>query len=241
MKDLEEVKKMLPLNLQFFAEGEEDNDDEEDDNQGGSGETDKNKETKEKTFTQAQVTAMMATEKKQGRRALLNDLGYKDEKSVKSNLASYKAFSDSQKSDEDKNKDAQSDLKTQVAEANLKVAAAETRAEALTLGVNKKYIDDVVVLILSKKSAKPDEDIKVVAGEIKKMYPSLFKEESSEEDEENDKKSKGLKGTGGKVNNVAAKGKKDSEEDNKSLGERLAAQRKANRGIGSEKKSFWNN
>lgn len=180
----------------------------------------------DKTFTQAQVTSMMAKEKKQGRAAALRELGIdpNDKKAVKM----VQALFASQKADEEGSTD---ESAAKVAEAEAKAARAECKAEAMVLGAKAEFVDDVIVLAMAKMDE--DADFKTIIGEIKTKYPMFFGVESgSDKDKEgkdnkdgkkDDKGATGKKGTGASMKNF---GKEDKGEENKSLGSRLAAQRR---------------
>ena len=195
----------------------------------GSEETEKedSKSDTGKTFTQEQVTKMMTREKNQGRNAVYKELGInpKDTKTI--NM--FKAFVESQKSDEEKAADKESENQSKVNEAEQRAMVAEAKAEAMMLGVKTQYVDDVVTLALAKMTE--DSDLKTIIGEFKTKYPVWFGE--SEKEEKEDKKGKaGQKGTGSSIKTVE-KNKKG--EENKGLGARLAAQRKT----GNKKSSYW--
>lgn len=181
----------------------------------------------EKTFTQEQVNKMMTKEKNQGRNSVYKELGInpKDTKAI----AMVKALIDSQKSDEQKAAEKESENESKITEAEQRAAFAEAKAEAMMLGVKTQYVEDVVTLALAKMTE--DADLKTIIGEFKTKYPVWFGE--SEEDEKDDKKSKtGQKGTGSSVK-TAEKAKKG--EEAKGLGARLAAQRKSS----AKKTSYW--
>lgn len=195
-------------------------DKENDQHAGASGDAGKS----DKTFTQAQVTQMMAKEKKQGRAAALRELGIdpNDKKAVKM----VQAILASQK--EDNNGGASDEVAAKVAEAEAKAARAECKAEAMVLGAKAEYVEDVIVLAMAKMDE--DSDFKTIIGEIKAKYPTFFGVEMSADDKDGkDKDSKdgkgatGKKGTGASMKNL---GKDDKGEDKKSLGSRLAAQRR---------------
>ena len=184
-----------------------------------------------KTFTQEQVTRMMTREKNQGRSAAYKELGIdpKDSKTV----AMFKAFVESQKTDEQKAAEKESENQNKVNEAEQRAQVAEAKAEAMMLGVKPQYVDDVVTLALSKMSE--DSDLKTIIGEFKTKYPIWFGESSEDEDEKNKGKGKtGQKGTGSSIK--TSKEDKGGKEE-KSLGARLAAQRKT----GGKKSSYWGN
>lgn len=220
---------------------EEELDDDEvetqDDEKGGSdnaGKDDKSgkedKGSKGKTFTQDQVTRMMTREKNQGRNAVYKELGIdpKDTKMV--NM--FKAFIESQKTDEQKAAEKETENQNKVNEAEQRAMVAEAKAEAMMLGVKTQYVDDVVTLALSKMTE--DSDMKTIIGEFKTKYPVWFGESDKDDKDEKDNKGKvGQKGTGSSVKNS----NKENKGDEKGLGARLAAQRKT----GSKKSSYWGN
>lgn len=188
------------------------------------------KESKGKTFTQDQVTKMMTREKNQGRNAAYKELGIdpKDTKMVKM----FKAFVDSQKTDDQKKAEKESENQTKINEAEQRALVAEAKAEAMMLGVKSQYVEDVVTLALAKMT--DDSDLKTIIGEFKTKYPVWFGE--SEEDNKNDDKGKGKtgqKGTGSSVKNSDKE--KKGEDNKKGIGARLAAQRKTS----NKKSSYW--
>ena len=197
------------------------------DNKGSDGKD--GKESKGKTFTQDQVNKMMTREKNQGRNAAYKELGIdpNDSKMVKM----FKAFIESQKTDDQKAAEKESEDQAKITEAEQRALVAEAKAEAMMLGVKTQYVDDVVTLALAKMTE--DSDLKTIIGEFKTKYPVWFGE-SEEEDKGNDKgKGKtGQKGTGSSVKTSKEEKKGD---ENKGLGARLAAQRKTN----NKKSSYW--
>lgn len=188
-------------------------------NTSGSGST-------EKTFTQKQVSSMMAKEKRQGRDAAFKEMGIDPNDSKMVNM--FKAFIQSQKTDEQKANEEAAAQAAKIAEAEHRAMVAETKAEAMQLGVLPQYVDDAVTLALSKMS--DDTDLKSIIGELKTKYPVWFDASNAGADGKN---ATGQKGTGASVNNSSDKGGKE----NKGMGARLAAQRKA--ANGANKKSFW--
>lgn len=177
----------------------------------------------DKTFTQDDVTRMMAKEKKQGRSSAFNELGIdpSNKKMVEAAKAFFSKLSGGDSVDDDAS-DAADDGKAAELESELVVANA--KVAAMKQGVNPQYVDDVVTLISARM--KQDESVKLdtAIGELKKKYPSWFVVEQNS-------KNIGKFGTGSSVS--ANSGKSG---DN-SLGKRLAAQRK----VSSNKKSYWNN
>lgn len=214
----------------------EDQDDNKDDS-GKSGKDDKSgndkggddKDKSGKTFTQEQVSKMMTREKNQGRNAALRELGIdpKDSKMI----AMVKALIESQKTDEQKAAEKDAENQAKMNEAERRAQVAEAKAEAMMLGVKTQYVEDVVTLALAKMTE--DSDLKTIIGEFKTKYPVWFGE--SEDDEKGGKdKGKGKTGQKGTGSSIKAS-KEDKGKEEKSLGARLAAQR---RGTG-KKSSYW--
>ena len=155
---------------------EDQNDNEDDSGKAGddkSGKGDKGSKSG-KTFTQDQVTRMMTREKNQGRNAVYKELGIdpKDKKTV----SMFKAFVESQKTDEQKASEKEAENQSKVTEAEQRAQVAEAKAEAMMLGVKTQYVDDVVTLALAKMSE--DSDLKTIIGEFKTKYPVWFGESS---------------------------------------------------------------
>lgn len=227
----DEKNKNLEEEIEENEDVEDQNNEDESGKSGlGSKDDGKSGDKSGRTFTQDQVNKMMTREKNQGRNSVYKELGIdpKDKKTV----AMFKAFIDSQKSDEQKAAEKESENQTKVNEAEQRALVAEAKAEAMMLGVKTQFVDDIVTLALSKLTE--DGDLKTVIGEFKTKYPAMFGE--SEEDEKDDKAKKqktGQKGTGSSVKANS----KDKGGNEKSYGARLAAQRKPN----SNKKSYWGN
>ena len=196
-----------------------------DNNQSTDSNIDNNNGKGEKTFTQDDVNRMMTREKRQGANSVYNELGIKpgDKKSIDA----IKKFLESQKTDAEKEAEKINAENSALAEANHKLALAEAKAEAMQLGVQAQFVDDAVTLVLGKVADEDGTDIKTALGELKTKYPVWFENPS----EKDDKSNTGQRGTGSSVKS----GQKDKGDDNKSLGARLAANRKSS----TSKKSYW--
>ena len=198
-----------------------------------SGKNDDNKGSNGKTFTQDQVNRMMTREKNQGRNAAYKELGIDPKDSKMVNM--FKAFVESQKIDEQKAAEKESENQTKVNEAEQRAMVAEAKAEAMLLGVKTQFVEDVVTLALAKMTE--DSDLKTIIGEFKTKYPVWFGESSEEDDDKNkkdDKSKVGQRGTGSSIKNSD---KERKGEESKGLGARLAAQRKSS----NKKSSYWGN
>lgn len=201
--------------------------------QTGADEKEAGKKEEGKSFTQEQVNAIMAKEKKQGRNSVVTDFGFKTEAEAKAEMAAYSKWKESQKTEEQKaSEKATADSQAKV-EAENRAKLAEAKVEAMVLGVKPNSVDDIIALAMNKLT--DDGDLKTVISELKSKYPSMFNDGASEDDKDkNEKKTTGQKGTGGNVKNDA-KGSKD--EEPKGLGARLAAQR----GKSNKKSTYFGN
>lgn len=218
-------KELMPLNLQFFAEGGEggeggnggdNNDNNQNQNQDGNQSQNSGGEG-EKTFTQAEMTATATREKKEGKNSILKMFGITDEKKAKEEAAAYKAWKDSQKTDEQKNQEAQQQLETDKNDAITRATNAENKLAAVMAGVNKDSIDDALAIALLKVT--DDKSLDDVLGEMKEQakYKGFFEEGSSKD---------GDNGTG---NGVGHRGN-NSNNDSQNIGKRLAEKNLAGHG-----------
>lgn len=205
------------------AEGVEDGADGSGGDEGGNGAAGGDgKKKSPRTFTQDEVTRMMTREKKQGRNAVLRELGIdpKDTKTISLLQSVMKSKSGSQSEDDGR-----------MAELEHRTLVAEAKAEAMQQGAQAEYVDDIVTLALSK--AEEDSDVSTLVGEVKTKYPVWFGKQPEDDD---DKKGTGANKVGTKGTGSSVKSKAASKKEEQNIGARLAAQRKA-RNTG--KKSFW--
>lgn len=172
---MEKEKKVLPLMLQLFAD-----DNNNDDNNGGDeGENQNDSGNGKKTFTQEDVSAMMAKEKNEGRRSQLKSLGFASEQEAKDALKELEEFRRSKKSKEE---NLEGDVKTLSSDrdkANARALAAEQKLSCFTAGVDKDCIDDV--LAIAKTKVSDDKTLDDVLNEMKKdnKYSSFFTSSSN--------------------------------------------------------------
>ena len=237
LREVEETVLRMPLNLQFFAENTDSDSDVEDsesdadesDEDTKDGKDSSNKKT-EKTFTQSQVTRMMAREKKQGRSSVYNELGL-DEKTAKADFEEFKKWKQSQLSEDEKKRAAEAENAQKIKEAEDRALRAEVKAVALQLGIKRELVDDVVLLSMTKIT--DTADIEPVLAEIKEKYKVFSNVDSDDENEDEKQK----KGTGSPVK--SSKGKKGQKEEIGSLGKRLAANKKTNSNENAHKSRFF--
>lgn len=195
-----------------------------DSDDGNNGSSDDNQPTG-KIFSQDDVTRMMTREKQQGRNAVFNELGI-DPNDTKT-IEMVKAIMAAQKQDEEPPVAPSADL----IEAQHRADVAEAKAEAMMLGAQPKFVDDIVTLATAKLQDSDETDFKTVVSQIKEKYPVWFGEGGSGDDSKN---SVGSRGTGSSIGSNAG-AKKDAGAGELSLGQRLAASKKSSK----PSKSFW--
>jgi len=224
--------KGIKFNLQFFADesgnGSEGGNENTDEKNGGSDESgeqddDSGKED-EKTFTQSEVSRLMAKEKKEGKKSILKSLGFNSEKEAQDAFNLLKALKDSQKTAEEKAKENEGKASKEKEDAEQRAMMAEMKLSCFTSGVNKDSIDDVLAIATLKIS--DDKDLDDVLKEMKKdkRYASFFSNGSSSED-----------GTGNPPGHSGT-GKKTEKNANWEYGKRLA---EANKKDNSKKTSYF--
>ena len=184
----------------------------------------------ERTFSQNDVNRMMAREKKQGRNSVYNELGI-DPNDTRS-IELIKTLMGAQKAQDAQVDDvaataATADADQRVVEAENRAMIAEAKVEAMALGVQPQFVDDVVTLAMARMSEQGEgAEFKTIIGEMKTKYSAWFTPAAD------DKDSKGQKGTGSSIRSES--GSNASKKD-EGIGKRLAAQRKPNR----KNFSYW--
>lgn len=233
---LENTLPRMATNLQFFASsGDQDRDGDGDDQNDGnddsdgddhdddSDEGDKDSKDNEKKFTQADMTATAAKEKKQGRAAAFREMGFKSEKEAKAQLEAFRKYQESQLTPEQKTAAQIQQANDDKSDAEKRAEAAENKLAAIQAGVKKDAVDDAVAIAMMKvEDGKSLED---VLGEMKTQprYKGFF--DGSDDDDG------GKGGTGTSVRH------KSSKKDEDGIGKRLG-QAQVN-GNGATKKSSY--
>ena len=236
---LENTLPRMATNLQYFAssgdqdrdEGDDQNDNEDDDSDGDdhdddSDEGDKDSKDNEKKFTQAEMTATAAKEKKQGRAAAFREMGFKSEKEAKAQLEAFRKYQESQLTPEQKTAAQIKQANDDKSDAEKRAEAAENKLAAIQAGVKKDAVDDAVAIAMMKiEDGKSLED---VLGEMKTQprYKGFF----DGSDDEDDNGGKG--GTGTSVRH------KSSKKDEDGIGKRLG-QAQVNGNATAKKSSFF--
>lgn len=202
----------------------------------GENTTGANESTKipERVFTQDEVSRMMAREKHQGRNAVYNELGIDPDDT--SAIKMFKAFVEAQKTEDDKQAEIMAKNRADMLDMANKLKTAEAKAALMQVGVLPDYVDDAVVIALSKLSADESLNVETVANDLKSKYSVWFNDgtESNNNESNNDseKQNNGKKGTGRPAtsNNTSSGNSKVT-----GIGKRLAEARKTQK----VQSSFW--
>ena len=232
IEELLENRTML-MNLQHFAEpsdqdkdDQDGNDDDPDGDDHDDDSDDEGSKDNEKKFTQAEMTATAAKEKKQGRAAAFREMGFKSEKEAKAQLEAFRKYQESQLTPEQKTAAQIQQANDDKSEAEKRAEAAENKLAAIQAGVKKDAVDDAVAIAMMKvEDGKSLED---VLGEMKTQprYKGFF----DGSDDDDDKGGKG--GTGISVRH------KSSKKDEDGIGKRLG-QAQINGNGTTKKRSFF--
>lgn len=220
----QELMSLKHIGLQFFAEVGEGGDGGSQGNsgggEGGQQNTQGNQQQEGKSYTQEQLNAMMANEKRTARQAILKELGleYKDDKDFKTQMATIKKTLDAGKTQQQLDAEAKKAAEAARDEANAKATQLEMKVVALSAGVNPDYVDDIITLAAPKVTE--EKPITKVLEELKTKYPTLFGETQKNT------------GTGG-----STRGSNRKSTDEEGLGARLAKAHKTSGG----KSSYFKN
>lgn len=225
----EDLRMLMPLNLQFFAESNDEGDfgDEGNDGEGNDGEGQRGQGGGKgaRTFSQDEVTRLLTREKEQGRNAILNELGVDDAEVLKQLLEEKRQKEEDEKTELQKKEAALLLAQQEKQRSDLEKQQLEAKLSAIALGVNPKRVDDVVTLAMVKVTDQ--KDLSEVLSEMKTAYSNTdFFVDSEEEGEEQ-------KGTRGKLNKDQGNGKEGKKT---TIAERLLGNKKE-----TKKSSYFSN
>lgn len=140
------------------------------------------------TFTQADLNRIGAQEKAAGKKSILKDLGFKDEKSAKEAITKYNEWLASQKTEAEKNQEKLDAATNAQSAAEARALLAENKLEIMKAGGNATSVDDIMAMISVRMNDKTDFNAALEA--VKKAYPNFFAGSASDSDN----------GTGGGLN-----------------------------------------
>lgn len=132
-----------------------------------------------KTFTQDEVTGLVAKESRKAQEKIFKDLGFENFKSAKEGLQQLKEWKDSQKSEAEKQSEALAAKEKELENALLDKKNLEAKLSALILGVNAESVDDVITL--SARLVSDEVSIEDAIGQVLQKYPQFGRTEQAEE------------------------------------------------------------
>lgn len=169
---------------------------------GGTGGTDGGQGTK--TFTQEQVNAMMANEKRQARNAILKELGYEvKDGDYQTPVKAIKGILDQGKTEQQLDKEARTKAEGDLTAEKTRANNLQAQLDAMKAGVKADYVEDAIALLSPRVTE--EKPLSKLLEESKTKYPNWFGE------------SGGSNGTGGSTNPARNKGGNAGE-----MGKRLA-------------------
>lgn len=192
---------------------------------------DDKKDEDKKTFTQEEVNAIMSKEKKQGKIAVLKDLGFKDLEDAKKFINSNRKVETKKEKEVDNDKKDNDELDTERTariKAQNDILNLNRKFSLINNDANKENVEDLLILLNAKLDDDSDDnDIKVAIDELKVKYPSSFIVKEDDKKDEKDKKGTGTNIVKKKVASGTLEG----------IGERLAKNIKT----GPSKSSYFKN
>lgn len=176
------LKKLLGYDLQLFAEGDSGNESGDAGNNGGSDQESNNNDANHgadenhgsKTFTQEQVSGMMAKEKNEGKRSILKSLGFKSEEDAKEAIKKYNEYLETQKTEAEKQQEALNKANSEKDDALNRAKVAENKIACFNAGINTDCIDDVLAIASTKVTDEKDLDAVLKEMKEDKKYESFF-------------------------------------------------------------------
>lgn len=174
--------KLLPLQLQFFADGGE-GDPPPANPQGGNEppSNDPPPADPPKTFTQDELNNIAAKEAKKAQEKLLKQLGVDDFANAKDGLAKFKEWQESQKTEAQKQADRLKELETNFTSTSEENGTLKAQISAMKAGVVAESVEDVVTLAKTMVSEELDMDAAI--AKVVEKYPH-FAQKVEEQQEE---------------------------------------------------------
>lgn len=216
---------MLRISMQYFAEGDqgsqtqnnsgtETQNNTQQNNNGNStagNQSQQNQNNSGATFSQADLNRIGAQEKANGKKSILKELGFEDEKAAKDAMTKFKEWQASQKTEAEKIQEKISAADNAKTAAESRAQAAENKLEIIKAGGNAQFVDDIMALVNVRTN--DTTDFKAALEAVKKDHPSFFAAGSNSGDS----------GTGGGLNR-----QNNKNNQTQGIGERLAKSRLKN-------------
>ncbi|MET3504948.1 hypothetical protein [Halalkalibacter oceani] len=184
--------RLLPLNLQFFADGEEQGDQQAETQAGGdtqqqdqSGDqsgTGDQQTSDEKTFTQEDVNNLIAKETRKQQEKLLKQLGIENFDNAKEGMKQFKEWQESQKTEQQKQAERLKELETNYTTTAEENADLKAQISAMKAGVLSESVEDVVTL--AKRMVNDDMDMDAAIAKVVEKYPHFAGQQEKKEEVE---------------------------------------------------------
>lgn len=166
--------KLLRLNLQHFAEGEEAGGQQQEE-QGQEQQQGAGQETQTppvKTFTQDDVNSVAAKEAKKAQEKLLKQLGITDFENAKEGMKKFQEWQEAQKTEEQKNQERLQELENNYNKEREANSSLQTQIALLSAGVKKDFAQDVAAL--AKNYLSDEVDINKAVEMVVEKYPHFL-------------------------------------------------------------------
>lgn len=201
------MSKMLRIPMQFFAEptGTEGDAGTQQNTDGNTGDQNQSQNSGA-TFSQADLNRIGAQEKANGKKSILKELGFEDEKSAKEAITKYNEWMASQKTEAEKQQEKLNAATQAQTAAEARAVLAENKLEIMKAGGIAASVDDIMAMISVRVNDKTD--FKAALEDVKKAYPAFFGASDGSGDS----------GTGGSLNRQTNNKGKPAED----IGSRLA-------------------
>ena len=149
-------------------------------NQSGNDETGvKNDSKASKTYTQEEVNALLAKEKRQGKNSVLKALGLQSVDEGKAAIESARQVANANKTAEEVAAEALNAEKTARSKVESDLTVAQRTIAVMKAGFKPEYVDDVVAIASVKVTE--DKDFDAVIEDMKKSHQFYLVEQKKEE------------------------------------------------------------
>ena len=124
-----------------------------------------------KTFTQEEVNAFVAKEKRLAQERLLKEAGFEDFENAKEGVAKFKEWQESQKTEAQRQAEELENARKQLEQFNSEKFKLEAQLEALKAGANQDSLEDVI--LLAKAKVSDDVSIAEAIKQTLEKYPQF--------------------------------------------------------------------
>src|SRR5690625_1226731 len=175
-------KRLLPLNLQFFAEDGESGDQTPTEQSGEQEQTNETgtapEKAEEKLFRQEDVNNIVAREAKKAQEKLLKELGIDDFENAKEGLQKFREWQESQKTEQEKQQEKLQELQTNNETLASENANLKAQISAMKVGVKAESVEDVIAL--AERLVNDETTIDDAIKQVIEKYPQFAQDEEEQ-------------------------------------------------------------